>query len=75
LILPKTSYAISLMLTHFRSTVTSFIIDDVKAVKNETEIEGMRRAYLRDEASFVRWLVQLENKLSQGFDVTEYEAA
>jgi Xaa-Pro aminopeptidase len=75
LISPQTSYAISLMLTHFRYTIAPSIIDDKKAVKNDTEIEGMRRAYLRDGASFVRWFAWLDMKISQGFDVTEYEAA
>lgn len=44
----RTSYAISLVLTHFRYTVAPNVIDDIKAVNNETGIEGMRRVYLRD---------------------------
>jgi Xaa-Pro aminopeptidase len=75
LISPQTSYAISLMLTHFRYTIAPSIVDDIKAIKNDLEIEGMRRAYLRDGASFVRWFAWLEDKLSQGFEITEYEAA
>ena len=75
LISPQTSYAISLMLTHFRYTVAPSTIDDIKAVKNSVELDGMRRAYLRDGASFVRWFAWLEDKLAQGFDITEYEAA
>jgi Xaa-Pro aminopeptidase len=72
---PQTSYAISLMLTHFRYTVAPSFVDDIKAVKNDLELEGMKRAYLRDGASFVRWFAWLEEKLSQGYDITEYEAA
>jgi len=75
LISPQTSYAISLMLTHFRYTVAPSIIDDIKAVKNAVELDGMRRAYLRDGASFVRWFAWLEDKIAQGFHITEYEAA
>lgn len=75
LISPQTSYAISLMLTHFRYTVAPSFIEDMKAVKNETELEGMRRAYTRDGASFVRFLAWLEYKLAQGYEITEYEAA
>lgn len=75
LISPQTSYAISLMLTHFRYTIAPSMIDERKAVKNETEIEGMRRAYLRDGAAYVKWLAWLENKLSGGYEITEYEAA
>jgi Xaa-Pro aminopeptidase len=42
------------MLTHFRYTVAPCILDEMKAVKNETEIDGMKRAYARDGAAFVR---------------------
>jgi len=75
LISPQTSYAISLMLTHFRYTVAPSKVDEMKAVKNDTELEGMKRAYTRDGAAFVRFLAWLEYKLSQGYDITEYEAA
>jgi Xaa-Pro aminopeptidase len=53
LIAPQTSYAISLMLTHFRYTVAPSHIEYMMSIKNETEIEGLRRAYLRDGVSFV----------------------
>lgn len=75
LINSQTSYAISLMLTHLRYTVAPSFIDEMKAVKNTTEIDGLRHAYLRDGAAFVRWLSWLEEKMSQGYEITEYEAA
>lgn len=75
LIPPQAPYAVSLMLTPSRYTVAPSIVDEIKAIKNLVEIEGMRRAYLRDGASFVRWFAWLEDKLSQDVDVTEYEAA
>jgi Xaa-Pro aminopeptidase len=53
LIAPQTSYAISLMLTHIRYTIAPSFIEHMMSVKNETEIEGMRRAYLRDGVSYV----------------------
>lgn len=54
LISTETSYAISLMLTHFRYTaVTSSFVDNIKAIKNEVELEGLRRAYLRDGVAYV----------------------
>jgi Xaa-Pro aminopeptidase len=49
----QTSYAISLMLTHLRYTVAASFVDEMKAVKNETEIEGLRHAYMRDGAAYV----------------------
>ena len=42
------------MLTHFRYTVIPSHVDSMKAVKNEVELEGLRRAYLRDGAAYVR---------------------
>ncbi|KAJ7122012.1 Creatinase aminopeptidase [Mycena crocata] len=75
LITPQTSFAISLMLTHFRYTVAPSFVEEMMAYKNETEIEGLRRAYLRDGVSFVRFLAWLETKLNEGYDITEYEAA
>ena len=53
LISPETSYAVSLMLTHFRYTTVPSHVDNMKAVKNEVELEGLRRAYLRDGAAYV----------------------
>ena len=75
IISPQTSYAICLMMTSFRYTVLPPYVEEMKAVKNETEIHGLRHAYLRDGAAYVRWLAWLEQKLQQGYDITEYEAA
>ncbi|KAF9231958.1 hypothetical protein BU15DRAFT_81799 [Melanogaster broomeanus] len=63
------------MLTRFRYTVAPSFIDNMKAIKNEVELEGLRRAYLRDEVSYVKWLAWLEHKIHQGYGITEYEAA
>jgi Xaa-Pro aminopeptidase len=57
LISPQTSYAISLMLTHFRYTVAPPILDEIMAIKNSVELDGLRQAYLRDGAAFVSWFV------------------
>ncbi|KAF9490673.1 Creatinase/aminopeptidase [Pleurotus eryngii] len=75
LISPQTSYAISLMLTHFRYTVTPSHVERMLSLKNPVELDGLRRAYLRDGVAFVRFLAWLEVKLSEGYDITEYEAA
>ncbi|KAF8134371.1 hypothetical protein EV363DRAFT_1161085, partial [Boletus edulis] len=42
LISPESSYAISLMLSHFRYTVVPSHVDNMKAVKSEVELEGLR---------------------------------
>ncbi len=63
------------MMTSFRYTVLPSYVEEIKAVKNEVEIAGLRDAYLRDGIAYVRWLAWLEEKLQQGYDITEYEAA
>lgn len=75
LISPQAPYAISLMLSHLRYTVAPSIVDEIRAVKNDAEIDGLRRAHLRDGASFTRWFACLEDKLSSESNTTEYHAA
>jgi Xaa-Pro aminopeptidase len=43
------------MLTHFRFTLAPCHIEHMMSIKNDIEIDGMRRAYLRDGVSFVRY--------------------
>ncbi|KAI0779249.1 Creatinase/aminopeptidase [Fomes fomentarius] len=75
IISPQTSYAICLMMTSFRYTVLPPYVEEIKAVKSEAEIRGLKAAYLRDGVAYVRWLAWLEQKLQQGYSITEYEAA
>ena len=63
------------MMTSCRYTVLPSYIEEMKAVKNDVEINGLRLAYLRDGAAHVRWLAWIEQKIQQGDDITEYEAA
>lgn len=51
------------------------IIADLKGVKNEVEIEGFRKAHLRDGSALVRYFSWLERRLASGVEVTESEAA
>lgn len=63
------------MLTHYRYTVATPIIEEMKSVKNEVEIQGFKRAYIRDGACYVQFLAWLEEKMSKGFQISEWEAA
>lgn len=72
---PTTSYAISLMITQLRYTVTLPFVEHLMAVKNKVEIEGLKRSYTRDGLAYVQFLAWLENKLQEGYDITEWEAA
>ncbi|KZV73275.1 Creatinase/aminopeptidase [Peniophora sp. CONT] len=70
-----TSYKVALSLTEPRYTVSQSIIDIMKGVKNEIEIEGFRRAYMRDGACFVRFFAWLEEAVGKGEQLTEWDAA
>ena len=43
-----------LMPTYYSYTVAPSQVENMMAVKNGTELEGLRQAYLRDGVSFVR---------------------
>lgn len=75
IISPQTSYAISLMLTHYRYSLAPSLVEEMKSVKNEVEIQGLKRAYLRDGACYVQFLAWLDEKMAKGFAITEWEAA
>ena len=46
-----------------------------KSVKNETEIEGMREAFLEDGAAMEKFLFWLETSVRSGVCVTEWDAS
>jgi len=55
IIAPESSYAIALMLTISDAVMPSYA-SSMKTIKSDTEIDGMREGYLRDGASFVKFL-------------------
>ncbi|KAF8324475.1 peptidase M24, structural domain-containing protein [Cantharellus anzutake] len=75
LIDPKTPYAVSLMLTSARYKITPSFVEERKAIKNKTELQGMRNAYIRDGAAMVRWFAWLDEQIKGGAKLTEWEAA
>lgn len=51
-------------------------IGDAKAIKNETEMEGMRQCHIRDGAALIEYFAWLENELVvKGTKIDEVEAA
>jgi len=53
IITPETSYTISLVISHMRCMVLPSFVEEMIGRKNPTELEGLRRAYLRDGVAFV----------------------
>jgi Xaa-Pro aminopeptidase len=75
LIPTSTPYAAALSLGSERYTIGSSYIDELKAIKNDVEIQGFERAYLRDGAVLVQWTAWLEERFQQNDAPSEYEAA
>lgn len=63
------------MLTHMRYAVAPNKILQMMNLKTEVEIQGMKRAYTRDGVAFVRFLAWLDEKITAGYQITEWEAA
>ena len=51
------------------------IVGSMKAIKNETELQGIRRAMIKDGVCFVRFWKQLEEQLADNQSPGEYELA
>ena len=45
-----------------------------KAIKNETQIEGIRRSMVRDGVALVKTYMELEDRLAKGIPTTEIDA-
>ena len=56
--------------TTVRSPVT-----DLKAIKNETELEGFRQSHIRDGAALARYFSWLEEQLNNGVEVNESQGS
>lgn len=58
-----------------RVEITRSPIEDSKAIKNETELKGMRSCHIRDGAALIEYFAWLEDQLSNGFQLDEVDAA
>ena len=50
-------------------------VGDAKAVKNKTELEGMRQCHIRDGAALSEYFAWLENELTSGATLDEVQGA
>jgi Xaa-Pro aminopeptidase len=71
----STSWAIAQALGDANVDVRRSLIEDAKARKNATEIEGFRRCHIRDGAALVRYFAWLDEVLANGEQWTEFDAA
>lgn len=58
-----------------RYTIAPNKIQEMMNLKTEVEIQGMKRAYIRDGVAFVKFLAWLDEKMADGYEISEWEAA
>lgn len=58
-----------------RVEITRSPIEDAKAIKNETELKGMRACHIRDGAALIEYFAWLEDQLSKGAQLDEVDVA
>jgi len=75
LITNRTSFAIENSLGKENVTESRSPITDFKAIKNETELEGMRQCHLRDAAALCNYFAWLEAQLKAGAKLSEVDVA
>ena len=72
----KTSWALSKALGGEDSIeVIRSPVEEEKAVKNDTEKEGMKRCHIRDGAALIEYFAWLEDELLKGTKIDEVQAA
>ncbi|WWD06105.1 hypothetical protein V865_004190 [Kwoniella europaea PYCC6329] len=71
----KTSWAIAKAVGEDNVEVRRSIIEEFKAKKNATEIEGFRRSHIRDGVALARYFAWMEEVLHNGERWSEYDAA
>ncbi|KAF8936708.1 Xaa-Pro aminopeptidase 2, partial [Dissophora ornata] len=71
----RTNLALSFALGKENVVEARSPVTDAKAVKNETELEGIRRCHLRDAAAVINYFAWLEDQLSKGVKLDEADGA
>ena len=74
LIPTKASWAVALSIKGLGEAVKS-PVTDAKAIKNDTELEGMRQCHIRDGAALSEYFAWLEEQLHNGVELDEVDAA
>ncbi|KAI8968798.1 Creatinase/aminopeptidase [Trametes punicea] len=75
LVSDKASLAVAEAIGKDHIIVARSPVTDLKAVKNEVEIEGFRQSHIRDGAALVRYFAWLEEQLNAGKELSESQVA
>ncbi|KAG1859131.1 peptidase M24, structural domain-containing protein [Suillus tomentosus] len=71
----KTSLAVVEAIGQENAVLIPSPVATMKAIKNETEIEGFRNCHIRDGAALIRYFAWLEEQLNGGVELNESQAA
>ncbi|KAG0368496.1 hypothetical protein BGZ54_001810 [Gamsiella multidivaricata] len=71
----RTNLAMAVALGKENTVEARSPVTDAKAIKNETECEGMRQCHLRDSAALINYFAWLEEQLANGVEVDEADGA
>jgi len=71
----RTNLAMAVALGKDNTTEARSPVTDAKAIKNDTELEGMRQCHLRDSAALINYFAWLEEQLANGVELDEADGA
>jgi len=71
----KASLAVAEAIGSGKYTIVRSPVNDLKAIKNETELEGFRQSHIRDGAALARYFAWLEEQLENGVVLNESQGA
>ncbi|KAF7338774.1 putative Xaa-Pro aminopeptidase P [Mycena sanguinolenta] len=71
----KSSLAVAEAVGEGNYVLLPSLVAEMKAIKNETELEGFRQSHIRDGAALARYFAWLEEQLASGVELNESQAA
>jgi len=71
----RTNLAMAVALGKGNTVEARSPVTDAKAIKNETEMEGIRQCHLRDSAALINYFAWLEEQLANGVELDEADGA
>jgi len=71
----KASLAVAEAIGEKKFTIAPSPINDLKAIKNSTELEGFRQCHIRDGVALARYFAWLEERLNKGDQLDECQVA
>ncbi|KAF8217671.1 putative Xaa-Pro aminopeptidase P [Mycena galopus ATCC 62051] len=71
----KSSLAVAEAVGEGNYVLLPSLVAELKAIKNDTELEGFRQSHIRDGAALARYFAWLEEQLASGVELNESQAA